>query len=202
MAGYGSRRIEIVRSTVGDGAVKAANTWFSVVGARSSGRAICPGMFVVQRTAGSNADVDGYKTADGTTASRLIVGLVHKVTDTKGRPLDIQYLGASDDGGVFVLPVENVIFRLKEDGDGGVLSSYTTGTAAIIQGTITNFTATETNTPDPEPNDKLDSSSYNSSATVNAFQLLGIEPNHLNAYNTNKVVMFRVGSTYIAPGVL
>lgn len=163
---------------------------------------IVPGRFVVQCTAGSNSTVDGAAAANSTTAGRLFVGLCVEVRDTMGRALDRQYLGATDAGIAVVIPCQNSVFSGVEDGDGGVLTSYTTGMAGLALGTVAPGAYTsdsQTNFPAQWPNDKVDSSTYHAS-TARAFKLLGLVPTLENSLPSvvNKCVRFEISPTFLA----
>lgn len=157
-----------------------------VLGTRSSGRAICPGMLLVQATAGSNTDADGYQTADGTgSASRKVLGLCEYLGSRyRGTKLDSNYIAADGYGIAYYIKADDdLVLRAFEDGvssDIDSLSDYDTGLMGIVQGTISpGATSTDTNYPEQFPNDLLDSSDYHASDSKVA-TLLGMEPTQDN----------------------
>jgi hypothetical protein len=198
--GVGPRRFEFVKAKNGSNAVPGLE-WYKVLG---SGRStiIVPGRFAVQISAGDDSSADGATDANSTTATRLFLGLIDVVADANGVRLDRQYLATDEAGLIGVIPVRNNVFRGVEDGDGGVLTSYTTGYAGIIHGTVNpgaySAATAESHFPVQFPNDKINSSDYTTTAANGALKLLGAAPFLENATVTNKVVEFEIHSDYLA----
>lgn len=175
----GSRSIEVVRSPE-FGLVELNGTPYYVPSVSENANRANPvtvGDFVVQCTAGDSSQVDAVSAADTTgVAGRLIVGLVHAITDSKGRRLDQQILRTDQSGQVLVY-FPTMTFRAVEDGVGGLISDANQfAHCALIRGTLVDATTNETNFPKPEANTMIDSSTVGGNATNRAIHLQGIDP--------------------------
>lgn len=198
MAGFGVRGIEVVKSKSG-ARISLDPVWYTASASRD--RAVCPGMFGVMETDGT---VDGCRgvndTTNGGSGAKLIKGLIAQVADEKGRILDNQYVGTATACKVrFYANPGDIIYRASEDGAGGALTSYTVGSCPIADTAPSSTETTETHTPNPEANDKLDSSGYHATVTQHACRLLGKDPDVRNVDNgTTQVVLFTLNSAYLA----
>ena len=194
---FAPRGFEVVRKTNG-GSIELESTTREVKSS-SRNREIAKGMFVVINTDGS---VDGCRGANDTTnggsGAKKIVGLVARVLDEKGNGTDAQYLGTTTAGRVqLYADTANLIFRGVEDGTGGALSYPST--VSVPQADVAvSSTTSETPYPNPQANDKLDSSAAHATAGQHAFTLVAVDPDVRNADNTSKVYDFKVASGYLS----
>lgn len=196
MADYGPRGIQIVRTL--DGTELELDPVLYTCSA-SRDRAVCPGMFAVAETDGT---LDGCRGVNDTTASGsgalLIKGLIAEVWDSTGNKLlTTQHAPTTLACKVRVYKrPTSILYRAIEDGTGGALTSYTTGSCPLADTAPTSTDTTDTFVPNPEANDKLDSSGYHATVTQHACNLQGLDPDVRNINNTNKVVLFKLNSAF------
>ena len=172
---------------------------YSVIATTNRNQAIVPGMLVVVNSSGG---VDGARAVDttyGGSGQRKIMGLVEGCYDSKGCPLDRQYLGTADAGFVRLYKVRDLVIRGVEDGTGGVLAT-TAYSCAHAPGTVSpTATTTETNYPDPRAADVLDSSvTTSSSSNAHGLLLDKREPTASNDNSSAYVWLFTVNPDYLA----
>lgn len=176
----GLRSFEFVRALSGRN-VELGPTWISVTATRnsSSGVEMFPGMFAVQATAGDSTIADGAATADTVpSASRLLLGMIHAVTDTKGnlrKPEGI--IAATGAGGVLIVPARGNLFRGLQD---DTTALTVPGSYGHTRGTSSNTGSTETFTPQYYTNDLLKRATYSGTLTTNAFVVTEKDPDTNN----------------------
>ena len=177
------RGIEHVKTKGNSGHTRVADRYYTVPDSGTDGNRagiVVRGSLLVQSTAASNAGVDAAKTADTTgSASRKILGLCATPCDSKGTVLPRNQIAVADAGTTTLIPARGNVWRCLEDGDGGNISdSDSYGKyASLVIGTPTNLSDSDTFTPNPEPNIKIDSSSVSGGTSSNrAIRLLGADP--------------------------
>lgn len=204
--GYAPRKFEFVKNLNGTPqcleeprAVLASTESFT--GSARSGR-IMPGCLVckdasvasMDRATSAETTNSGGDTPPGSATKFRIVAMV---LDSKGRPKDNQLLDTDEAGYVVCYdPAGTPVFRLVEDATGGAMAT-TTATVNYVLGTDTSYTSDETVAPNPDPNDKLDSSGADGNSGQNCFAVVGLDPDPRNDA-TAKVYQVYIRSTWSA----
>jgi hypothetical protein len=133
--GYGSRGFEVAYFQ-GTQRPYLSSLYRSVLGSGRSA-AIVLNRFYVQQTDGTADGMTANDSVSGVSA-RLVWGLTAKIFNTKGHEKDVPYLSTTDAG--FVQGYEDLdkaVFRGVEDGVGGAMASYVSGTYGMVLGTVT-----------------------------------------------------------------
>lgn len=177
----GSRKINLVASAPGTMIELSPTAHVVPTASTNSDRAnpVMVGDVLVECTAASTTQADAVSAADSTgTPGRLAYGIVTKLQNSKGVPLNNQYIETTEAGLAYVVPVKNNKFMILEDGVGGnIADADAFGYCALIRGTATDHSRDETDFPNPQPGTMLDSSTVSSGTASNRMiHLLGPVP--------------------------